>query len=82
MTAPTPTPSGSHKAAAIALVLVSLFVATAIYNGFKASPDELRQCIAAGGGSTRCGMSSFAAGIMGLVIFLGFGAAAKVWKGK
>ena len=80
MTAPTPTPSGSHKAAAIALAIVSLFIAAAIYNGFKVPPAELRQCIAAG--SSRCGMSTFASGVMGLVIVFGFGAAAKVWNGK
>jgi hypothetical protein len=71
---------GGHKAAAIALALVSTLVAIGIYNAFSPSSDQLRQCIASGSNTRQCNLPGLATGAIVLVIFFGWGAAARAWR--
>jgi hypothetical protein len=71
-----------HKAAAIALWLVSTVVAIGIYNAYRPSQQQVRACIAMGGsgGGRDCDLPSLAIAAIFLVIFLGWGAAARAWR--
>ena len=79
--APVPRKSG-HKAAAIALWLVSTIVAIGIYNAFSPSQQRVRECIDMGGsgGGRQCDLPGLAMAAIVLVIFLGWGAAARAWR--
>ncbi|MEP6765718.1 MAG: hypothetical protein ABJB66_15495 [Gemmatimonadaceae bacterium] len=81
MTGQPPAPTGSsHKVAAMALVIVCVAVSYVIYNAVNPSFESTRQCIASG--NSRCGLPTWAGGLIGLTLFFGFGAAARAWKGK
>ena len=78
---PPPSSSGSHKAAAIALVIVSVIAAILVYGAFIPSYADISNCISGGGGSSRCGGGT-GAGIAGVILVGGIVGAAKVWRGK
>ena len=72
----------SHKAAAIALWVVSTIVAIGIYNHYSPSQQQMRQCIDVGGsgGTRQCDLPSLAIAAIFIVLFLGWGAAARAWR--
>jgi hypothetical protein len=64
------------------LWLVSTIVAIGVYNAFSPSQQKVRECISmgGGGGSRECDLPGLATAAIVLVVFLGWGAAARAWR--
>ena len=72
----------AHKAAAVALVICSLFVGLVLYQYFNADDSSIRECISRGGSGSTCPGSGWRLAIPFFVIAGGVFAAAKVWRGR
>jgi hypothetical protein len=75
-------PGFAHKAAAVALAVVSIIVALALFFILRQNPAILAECISRGGSGSGCGGGSWRVGIPVLILLGGFSGAAQVWRSR